>query len=43
LGYKQSLGGRTTAVFEAMYDAIQDTYSPYRNIIVYRAGIFVGL
>lgn len=43
LGYKQSLGGRTTAVFEAMYDAIQDNYSPYRNIIVYRAGIFVGL
>lgn len=43
MGIKQSLGGRTTAVFEVMYDALQATYSPYKNTLVYRAGIFVGL
>ncbi len=43
LGYKYELGGRTSAVAELMYDVIQDKYSPYREQLAYRVGIFVGL
>ncbi len=42
-GFKQPLGGRTTAIFEVMYDVLQADYSPYQKTLVYRAGIFVGL
>ncbi len=42
-GFKQSLGGRTSATFEIMYDLLQADYSPYKNQLVYRAGIYVGL
>lgn len=42
-GFKQPLGGRTCATFEIMYDVIQADYSPYKQTLVYRAGIFVGL
>ncbi len=42
-GFKQSLGGRTSATFEVMYDVLQADYSPYKNMLVYRAGIYVGL
>ncbi|PQJ08764.1 hypothetical protein CJD36_022645 [Flavipsychrobacter stenotrophus] len=42
-GYKQSLGGRTSATFEIMYDVLQADYSPYKSQLVYRAGIYVGL
>ena len=42
-GYRQEIGGRTTATFEVMYDLIQDSqFSPYYKQLVYRAGIFVG-
>ncbi len=43
LGYKYQLGGRVSATAEVMYDVIQADYSPYRQQLVYRAGIFVGL
>lgn len=42
-GFKQPLGGRTSATFEVMYDVIQADYSPYKQTLVYRAGIYVGL
>lgn len=42
-GFRQSLGGRTSATFELMYDVLQADYSPYYGTLVYRAGIFVGL
>ncbi len=42
-GIKQSLGGRTSGTFEIMYDVLQADYSPYRQQLVYRAGIYVGL
>ena len=42
-GFKQPLGGRTTAVFEVMYDVLQADYSPYKNQLIYRGGIYVGL
>lgn len=44
VGFKQPIGGRTSATFEVMYDLLQaDDYSPYQKTLVYRAGIFVGL
>lgn len=42
-GFRQSLGGRTSATFEIMYDLLQADYSPYYGTLVYRAGIYVGL
>ena len=42
-GFKQPLGGRTTLVFEVMYDVLQADYSPYKNQLIYRGGIYVGL
>lgn len=42
-GFKQSLGGRTSATVEIMYDVLQADYSPYKGQLVYRAGIYVGL
>lgn len=42
-GIKQSLGGRTSLIGEIMYDVLQNQYSPYRQQLVYRAGIYVGL
>lgn len=42
-GFKQSLGGRTSATLEVMYDLLQAEYSPYRNTLVWRGGIYVGL
>jgi hypothetical protein len=42
-GVKQKLGGRTCATIELMYDLLQADYSPYRQQLVYRVGIFVGL
>ena len=42
-GIQQHLGGRTKALLEVMYDVLQTDYSPYRQQLVYRASIFVGL
>ena len=42
-GVKQTLGGRTFATIEIMYDLLQADYSPYKQQLVYRVGIYVGL
>ncbi len=42
-GYQQSGGGRVGLSITVLYDVIQDRNSPYRNGLVYRGGIFVGL
>ena len=41
-GIRQPLGGRAALTFEIMYDVLQADYSPYREQLVYRGGIFVG-
>ena len=42
-GFMQPLGGRTSFIIEAMYDALQADYSPYKGQLIYRAGIYLGL
>jgi hypothetical protein len=42
-GIRQPVGGRTSITMEIMYDVLQADYSPYRNQLVYRGGIYVGL
>jgi len=43
VGIKQPIGGRVSSFIEIMYDVLQQKYSPYANIPVFRAGITTGL
>ena len=42
-GFKQPLGGRVSGIFEVLYDAIQNSNSPYYSTPVIRIGFVAGL
>jgi hypothetical protein len=43
VGIRQPLSGRVSVFFEAMYDALQQQYSPYYGQPVFRLGVAAGL
>ncbi len=42
-GLRQSMGGRFSGTLEILYDVLQADYSPYKQQLVWRASIYVGL
>lgn len=41
-GIRQPIGERTSFVIIALYDVLQEKYSPYKNTLAFRFGINVG-